>query len=312
MKLVILGAGNVATHLTRALHDAGHEILAVYSRTLAHASEVATPIGAVATSCVKSLPSAEAYILSVKDDALPMLLSELIDAHPKRAMANLSNQRNGYDIRDFKVSIAIAPTKLNERTEWFLEKATEIGIDEVKLFSSYHSERRVANVDRFKKIVISAMKQSVKSKMPIVEDMVSFDKLVKQNYEGQKFIAWIDDNVKEQLQELVNPDRMYERLGVDILCLQVGEGLLPIADSDQDGILLAQMAALRQVLTDELGYIIPNIRIMDCSLLDNDEYCISVRNNKVATGFVYPNKCMINADEWDSKVGELPEKAFTE
>ncbi len=83
MKLVILGAGNVATHLTRALHDAGHEILAVYSRTLAHASEVATPIGAMATSCVKSLPSAEAYILSVKDDALPMLLSELIDAHPE-------------------------------------------------------------------------------------------------------------------------------------------------------------------------------------------------------------------------------------
>jgi predicted short-subunit dehydrogenase-like oxidoreductase (DUF2520 family) len=83
MKIVILGAGNVATHLTRALHDAGHEILAVYSRTLAHASEVATPIGAVATSCVKSLPSAEAYILSVKDDALPMLLSELIDAHPE-------------------------------------------------------------------------------------------------------------------------------------------------------------------------------------------------------------------------------------
>ena len=128
--------------------------------------------------------------------------AELIDAHPKRAMANLSNQRNGYDIREFKVSIAIAPTKLNERTEWFLEKATEIGVDEVKLFSSYHSERRVVNVDRFKKIVISAMKQSVKSKMPIVEDMVSFDKLVKQNYDGQKFIAWIDDDVKEQLCDL--------------------------------------------------------------------------------------------------------------
>ena len=128
--------------------------------------------------------------------------AELIDAHPKRAMANLSNQRNGYDIRDFKVSIAIAPTKLNERTEWFLEKATEIGVDEVMLFSSYHSERRVANVERFKKIVISAMKQSVKSKMPSVEEMQPFDKLVRQNYEGQKFIAWIDDNVKEQLCDL--------------------------------------------------------------------------------------------------------------
>ncbi|MBR5782363.1 MAG: 16S rRNA (uracil(1498)-N(3))-methyltransferase [Bacteroidales bacterium] len=128
--------------------------------------------------------------------------AELIDAHPKRAMADLSNQRNGYDIRDFKLSIAIAPTKLNERTEWFLEKATEIGIDEVKLFASYHSERRVANVERFKKIVVSAMKQSVKSKMPVIEEMVPFDKLVKQDFEGQKFIAWIDDDVKEQLCDL--------------------------------------------------------------------------------------------------------------
>ena len=151
---------------------------------------------------VKVLRMKEGDGFCVTDGNGSLYDAELIDAHPKRAMANLSNQRNGYDIRDFKVSIAIAPTKLNERTEWFLEKATEIGIDEVKLFSSYHSERRVANVDRFKKIVISAMKQSVKSKMPIVEDMVSFDKLVKQNYEGQKFIAWIDDNVKEQLCDL--------------------------------------------------------------------------------------------------------------
>jgi 16S rRNA (uracil1498-N3)-methyltransferase len=128
--------------------------------------------------------------------------AELVDAHPKRAMADLSNQRSGYDIREFKLTIALAPTKLNERTEWFLEKATEIGIDEVKLFASYHSERRVANVERFKKIVISAMKQSVKSKMPVVEEMVPFDKLVKQDFDGQKFIAWIDDDVKEQLCDL--------------------------------------------------------------------------------------------------------------
>lgn len=130
--------------------------------------------------------------------------AELIDAHPKRAVANLSNQRQGYDNRSFKLSIAIAPTKLNERTEWFLEKATEIGIDEIKLFASYHSERRIANVERFRKIVIAAMKQSVKSNMPVIEEIQSFDKLVKQDFDGQKFIAWIDDNVKEQLCDLYN------------------------------------------------------------------------------------------------------------
>ena len=148
---------------------------------------------------VKVLRMKEGDRFCVTDGNGSLYDAELVDAHPKRAMADLSNQRAGYDIRDFKVSIAIAPTKLNERTEWFLEKATEIGIDEVKLFSSYHSERRAANVERFKKIVVSAMKQSVKSKMPLVEDMIPFDKLVKQGYEGQKFIAWIDDDVKDQL-----------------------------------------------------------------------------------------------------------------
>ena len=87
----------------------------------------------------------------------------------------------------------------------------------MKLFASYHSERRVANVERFKKIVVSAMKQSVKSKMPAIEEMISFDKLVKQDFDGQKFIAWIDDDVKEQLCDL------YKK-GDDVLVLIGPEG----------------------------------------------------------------------------------------
>lgn len=151
---------------------------------------------------VKVLRMKEGDRFCVTDGNGSLYDAELVDAHPKRAAAELSNQRQGYDIRDFKVSIAIAPTKLNERTEWFLEKATEIGIDEVKLFASYHSERRTANVERFKKIIVAAMKQSVKSKMPVIKDIVAFDKLVRQNYDGQKFIAWIDDDVTEQLCDL--------------------------------------------------------------------------------------------------------------
>ena len=151
---------------------------------------------------VKVLRMKEGDRFCVTDGNGSLYDAELVDAHPTRAAAELSNQRQGYDIRDFKVSIAIAPTKLNERTEWFLEKATEIGIDEVKLFASYHSERRTANVERFKKIIVAAMKQSVKSKMPVIKDMVAFDKLVRQNYDGQKFIAWIDDDVTEQLCDL--------------------------------------------------------------------------------------------------------------
>ena len=118
------------------------------------------------------------------------------------------------------------------------------------------------------------------------------------------------DAVKKSMSDLTNPNRMYERMGVDVLQLQVGTGLLVIADPDQDGMLLPKIAALRQRVTDELGYIIPNIRIMDSSALAPNEYMISVRGNKVATGTVYPKKSMVIADQWDATGRAVPKDAI--
>ena len=118
------------------------------------------------------------------------------------------------------------------------------------------------------------------------------------------------ESVRQNMQDLVNPNRMYERLGVDVLSLQVGAGLLCIADPDQEGQLLAKIAALRQRVTDELGYILPNIRIMDSSALESNEYLIAIRGNTVATGFVYPGKYMVIADQWDSVKSEVPDDAI--
>ena len=118
------------------------------------------------------------------------------------------------------------------------------------------------------------------------------------------------ESVRQNMQDLVNPNKMYERLGVDVLSLQVGAGLLVIADPDQEGQLLAKIAALRQRVTDELGYILPNIRIMDSSALEANEYVISIRNNVVASGFVYPGKFMVIADQWDSVKKSIPEDAI--
>ena len=131
----------------------------------------------------------------------------------------------------------------------------------------------------------------------IVILIAAFSVLVNQDVQAQ--LGQLE-NVKQNMQDLVNPNKMYERLGVDVLSLQVGSGLLPIADPDQEGQLLAKIAALRQRVTDELGYIIPNIRIMDSSALDANKYLISIRGNKVATGFVYPGKLMVIADQWDA------------
>ncbi|MBR3605315.1 MAG: FHIPEP family type III secretion protein [Candidatus Gastranaerophilales bacterium] len=118
------------------------------------------------------------------------------------------------------------------------------------------------------------------------------------------------DAVKQNMQDLVNPNKMYERLGVDVLSLQVGAGLLVIADPEQDGQLLAKIAALRQRVTDDLGYIIPNIRIMDSSAIGDNEYLISIRGNPVATGTVYPGKLMVIADQYESLGKKLPDNAI--
>lgn len=118
------------------------------------------------------------------------------------------------------------------------------------------------------------------------------------------------ENVRQNMQDLVNPNKMYERLGVDVLSLQVGAGLLVIADPDQEGQLLAKIAALRQRVTDELGYILPNIRIMDSSALEANEYMISIRGNTVATGYVYPGKYMVIADQWDAVRKNVPDDAI--
>ena len=119
------------------------------------------------------------------------------------------------------------------------------------------------------------------------------------------------ENVKQDMQNLVNPNRMYERLGVDILSLQVGTNLIVIADPEQEGQLLAKIAALRQRMTDELGFIIPNIRIMDSSALGQYEYLIQIRGNTVATGEVYPGRFMVIAEQWDTAGLPPPENVIT-
>jgi len=152
--------------------------------------------------CVKVLRMTVGSRFAVTDGKGYLYDAELVDDHPKRAAAQLTNKRQGYDHWGYSVRIAVAPTKLNERMEWFIEKAVEIGIDRISLFTSFHSERRAANVSRFEKIMVSALKQSLKSRLPQIDDLVPFEKLVAQPFDGQKFIAWIDDGVGECLSDL--------------------------------------------------------------------------------------------------------------
>jgi 16S rRNA (uracil1498-N3)-methyltransferase len=95
--------------------------------------------------------------------------------------------------------LAVAPTKMNDRYEWFLEKATEIGIQEITPIFCDHSERKVIKTERFDKILLSAMKQSNQYYLPILNEPIPFKEFVKKQFNGQKFIAHCEETDKKTL-----------------------------------------------------------------------------------------------------------------
>lgn len=102
--------------------------------------------------------------------------------------------------------LAMAPTKNMDRIEWFAEKATEIGFDELTFLDCRFSERKVVKAERIEKILVSAMKQSLKPTLPILNDMVSFNKFITQPFNGQKFIAHCYEGDKASLMQVLNSD----------------------------------------------------------------------------------------------------------
>src|ERR1700744_6582863 len=96
--------------------------------------------------------------------------AEIIDAHPKRVILQINKVALEFGKRNHYLHIAVAPTKNIERLEWFLEKATEIGIDEISLIICQRSERKEAKADRLNKIITAAMKQSLKAYHPVLND----------------------------------------------------------------------------------------------------------------------------------------------
>ena len=115
--------------------------------------------------------------------------AEISDAHPKRTILQIKSVAGGFNKRNHYLHIAIAPTKNIERLEWFMEKATEIGIDEISLIICQRSERKEAKIDRLNKIITSAVKQSIKAYHPVLNEIESFNHLISRGFNGQKFIA---------------------------------------------------------------------------------------------------------------------------
>ncbi len=102
-------------------------------------------------------------------------------------------RQNDYNKRPYKLHIAIAPTKNTDRFEWFIEKATEIGIDEITPVICEHSEKIHLKFERLQKVLISALKQSFGAYLPKLNPLMSFSKFVETSVAAQKFIAYCPD-----------------------------------------------------------------------------------------------------------------------
>lgn len=113
--------------------------------------------------------------------------------------------------------IAIAPTKNMDRMEWFVEKSTEIGLSELSFLNCRYSERKVIKTERIHKIAVSAMKQSMKAFLPVVHEVITFDEFLKQEFNGQKFIAHCYKEEKRLFKEVI-------QRGEDVLILIGPEG----------------------------------------------------------------------------------------
>lgn len=121
------------------------------------------------------------------------------DAHPKRTILNITSVTTNFNKRNHYLHLAVAPTKNIERLEWFLEKATEIGIDEISLIISQRSERKEAKTDRLNKIITAAIKQSLKAYHPVLNEPVKLSELLTRQFDGQKYIAHCEPGDKLSL-----------------------------------------------------------------------------------------------------------------
>src|SRR5690554_867471 len=113
---------------------------------------------------------------------------EIITASEKKCELKIT-EHTFFEPSQYELHLAVAPTKMNDRYEWFLEKATEIGIHEITPVICNHSERKIIKTERLEKILISAMKQSNQFYLPKLNEPLKLNDFLKKEIPGQKFIA---------------------------------------------------------------------------------------------------------------------------
>jgi 16S rRNA (uracil1498-N3)-methyltransferase len=151
--------------------------------------------------CIKVLRLQKHDVIYLVDGKGGFFKTRIIDEHPKRCTVEVVESTREYGKRNHYLHIAVAPTKNMERLEWFLEKATEIGIDEITPVICQRSERKEVKTERLNKIIESAMKQSIKAYHPQLNEAILLKEFLKKEHSGDKYMAHcIEERTRASLQ----------------------------------------------------------------------------------------------------------------
>jgi len=149
--------------------------------------------------CVRVLRHREGDTVSVIDGEGTMYSCVLTEASPKEAVARIEESHPGWGGHDYVLNMAVCPTKNADRYEWFAEKATEVGVDRIIPVIGERSERRVFKTERLRRLLLSAAKQSLKSRIPDVAEPVSVREFIKTAPEGLKLIAYCFEGEQKRI-----------------------------------------------------------------------------------------------------------------
>ena len=147
---------------------------------------------------VKVLRLEEGDTLHITDGRGNLYRCEVASAHQKHCLVRVVEHFAEFEKIPYNLTMAVAPTKNIDRYEWFLEKATEIGVAEFVPLVSEHSERKVIKHEREEKVIASAVKQSLKAYHPVLAELTLFEEVVCKSFAGRKFIAHCGDAIKEK------------------------------------------------------------------------------------------------------------------
>jgi len=160
--------------------------------------------------CVRVLRLSVGTTVNLVDGKGGFYTAEITSDNPKKVSLSILKVETEFHKRNHYLHIAVAPTKNIDRIEWFLEKATELGIDEITPIITDRSERRIVKEDRLNKVITSAVKQSIKAYHPKLNDAIAFDSFLKEPFDGDKLIAHcIDNGEKQYISNLITPHQKY-------------------------------------------------------------------------------------------------------